>query len=162
MSENLFENNSKKIPNYVLFCDGGSRGNPGKSASGWAIFKIENFLLSKLQIVEFCRSATPVIKNTCFLGITTNNVAEWTALEMGLKDVKKHFGQEINILTLLDSELVCKQVLEIYKVKKNHLLPLFNSVKKSSKEFSSFKIEHIYRNDNKLADSLVNECLDNQ
>jgi ribonuclease HI len=150
---------------FVLFCDGGSRGNPGESASGCVIFKLDNIAFPKNrdQASSFAKSITvqPIDSFHNYLGHTTNNVAEWSGLLFGLQKIVELQKVSSEVLVLLDSELVCKQVQGVYKVKQEHLQVLSIQVKKLIKNFSRFEIAHIYREDNKLADSLVNECLDN-
>ena len=153
---------------YIIFGDGGSRGNPGKSASGWAIFEVESISWPKnrdqASAITNSINSEPVSSSAKYLGITTNNVAEWSALIYGLEEVLK-FGNskndsKIEVLALLDSELVCKQVQGIYKVKQPHLIPLSLQVKNLVTKFAKFQVAHIFREDNKLADSMVNQCLD--
>ncbi len=154
---------------YILFCDGGSRGNPGPSAAGWVIFETNTALNSPLiypknrdQASAIANSITsePSFSSFKFLGNTTNNVAEWSGLIHGLEDILKLNSKPQDVLVLLDSELVCKQVKGIYKVKQPHLIPLSRQVKSLAQKIGRFDIAHIFREDNKLADAMVNQCLD--
>jgi len=133
-----------------IYTDGGSRGNPGKSAIGY-IIQIPN---------------KEIIKYGEFIGITTNNVAEYTAILKALEKVTTEFSQEdlqnIDIELKLDSELAQKQLLGIYKVKQDHLKPLVKQILEISKEFKSIKFIHIKREFNKEADKMVNIALNNQ
>jgi ribonuclease HI len=151
------------MKNFLLMCDGGSRGNPGPSACGFVVYEIETgFESSKDSLIEIIKLLDPVISEGVFLGNTTNNVAEWSGLDLGLQSIQKKYGNQCCVRVLLDSELVMKQVLGIYKVKQEHLKPFNNSVKIVSKSFLSFAIEHVYREFNKESDNLVNICLDRQ
>ncbi|MBV8149325.1 MAG: ribonuclease HI family protein, partial [Candidatus Eremiobacteraeota bacterium] len=91
----------------TLFADGGSRGNPGPAASGAVLLDPSGELLEEVA---------------AYLGIATNNVAEWTALVIGLEAAAK---REVRRLAVrLDSELVVKQLRGEYRVKKAELQPL--------------------------------------
>lgn len=133
-----------------IYTDGGSRGNPGKSAIGYTI-QIPN---------------QEMIKYGEFIGITTNNVAEYTAILKSLEKVKSELIKEdlkkIDIELKLDSELAQKQLLGIYKVKQEHLKPLVKSILDISTEFNSIKFIHVKREFNKEADKMVNIALNNQ
>jgi len=125
-----------------LFADGGSRGNPGPSGAGAIIIVDEKIVGSVSQ----------------YLGIQTNNVAEYTglildlekALELGLKDVE----------VCMDSELIVRQMNGQYKVKNEKLIPLFLKAGKLAELFASFKISHVSREYNRAADQLANKAMD--
>ncbi len=128
----------------LLFTDGGSRGNPGPAAIGYIFYLNGSKVLSKGKKI----------------GITTNNIAEYTALIEGLKDVlSTGFSQKL--LCFLDSELVVKQLNGQYKVKNIKLRPLFFKVLDLSQSFKKVDFIHIPRFKNKEADTLVNKALDN-
>jgi ribonuclease HI len=125
-----------------IFCDGGSRGNPGPAGIG-AVLECENERVANISE---------------YLGIATNNVAEYTALVKGLEK-----GLELgfeNAEVKMDSELVVKQILGQYKVKNEGLRPLFLQALALSKRYKTFKISHIRREYNKEADRLANEAMD--
>lgn len=127
----------------ILHTDGGARGNPGPAAIGAVIS-------DKLGRVINTASE--------YVGETTNNVAEYKALLMGL-----NLALESNIAEItcyLDSELVVKQLNGVYRVKKDDLIQLHAKVKELSKKFSVIKFEHIRREFNSVADGLVNQVLD--
>lgn len=135
-----------------IFCDGGSRGNPGPAASAYCVYLGER---------EIC-------KDSRLLGIATNNIAEYTALYLAVNWIKenKFFLNENNIKEIeifLDSELVTKQIRGEYKVKNINLRELFLNIK-SLENIIEQKIfyKHIRREKNKIADALVNNCLDRQ
>ena len=131
-----------KITAYV---DGGSRGNPGPAAAG--------FVLTDSQGVKLKEQAF-------FLGRTTNNVAEYTALCKAIQAAKQ-FDAE-HLLVFSDSELVVKQVNGEYKVKSEQISPLFRHAVDMLGEFESWKVQHIRREKNEEADKLVNRALDLQ
>jgi ribonuclease HI len=156
-------NNTSKYTHLALFGDGGSRGNPGKSASGFVIYDISSLNLDKAntsqdQIITI--HAKVVHQQGVYLGITTNNVAEWNSAILGLEYIVKNFPECKSVKVFMDSDLVVKQIKGIYKIKQPHLIPLGAKVKELQNHFQKFEISHIYREYNKLADQMVNECLD--
>ena len=129
---------------YLLHTDGGSRGNPGKSAAGWVIYSPKHEI---------------IIKNSKYLGIKTNNFAEYTAIVEGLKE-----ALENNILYLqlkMDSELAVKQINGLYKVKNAQIKIFIDEIFTLRRKFKRIIFSHVYRENNKDADRMVNECLDN-
>ena len=93
-----------------------------------------------------------------YIGRTTNNVAEYYGLIAALD-----YAQSNNIRALhieSDSELMVKQMRGQYKVKSPDLQPLFERAKKMSQSFASFRINHVYREQNREADALANEAMD--
>ena len=128
---------------YIAYTDGGSRGNPGKSASAFVIYQEDG--------QEVCRESL-------FLGISTNNASEYQALKMCLeKCLEKNF---LEVKVLSDSELMVKQIKGIYQVKDEKLSKYYNEVKALIAKFQRFEISHIRRSENKVADLLVNQTLD--
>jgi len=129
----------------TLFADGGSRGNPGPAASGAVLLDPSGELLEEVA---------------AYLGIATNNVAEWTALVIGLEAAAK---REVRRLAVrLDSELVVKQLRGEYRVKKAELQPLHKRALVLLRRFERVDVRHVPRKENALADSLVNRILDHQ
>ncbi|MFH1551280.1 MAG: ribonuclease HI family protein [bacterium] len=132
----------------TIYTDGGSRGNPGPSAIGVAIYK-ENQILKKYSE---------------HIGKATNNEAEYQAVIFALKKVKLLFGKktagQMEIEVCMDSELIVKQINHQYKIKEESLQPFFIKVWNSIIDFGQVEFKHISRQKNKIADSLVNEALD--
>ncbi|MCA9348614.1 ribonuclease HI family protein [Candidatus Saccharibacteria bacterium] len=126
-----------------LYCDGGSRGNPGPSASGFVIFDSHNN--------ELARGGE-------FLGVTTNNQAEYHSLKAGL--AKAHELGIHKIKVYMDSMLVVNQISGIYKVRNRDLWPVYEHIKSESSKFREFNISHVPRELNKVADGIVNKILD--
>ena len=127
----------------TLFADGGSRGNPGHAASGAVLVGSDGAVLSEIGR---------------YLGVKTNNVAEWTALIDGLAAAK-----ELGVARLavrLDSELVVRQLSGQYRVKHENLRPLYARAKALLSQFDDVEVRHVPRSENKLADALVNRILD--
>lgn len=129
----------------ILYGDGGSRGNPGPSASGYVILDTEGHVLFEAGV---------------YLGITTNNQAEYQALKFGLEQAKKMGAHEVD--AYMDSLLVINQMKGIYKVKNRDLLPIHQSIKNLCSDFDKVTFTHVPRELNKLADAEVNKCLDAQ
>ena len=128
-----------------LRTDGASRGNPGKAAIGVVI---EDDQGTKLR--TFHR----------FIGVRTNNEAEYQALIDGLKAVAEWKPERLEIY--LDSKLVVEQVNGSYRVKKAELQPLYTEVKHLLGGFEEVDIKYVEREKNKGADKLANMALDEQ
>jgi ribonuclease HI len=131
-----------------LYTDGGSRGNPGPAGIGWVLFDKAELL------IDF---GSEYLSDN-----STNNYAEYAALEIALKKVtrnRKHL-KNIEIICHLDSELAVKQLTGEYKIKKDHLQELATKVKKQLDKFGSYELKHVKREKNKFADKLVNIALD--
>lgn len=126
-----------------LYCDGGSRGNPGPSASGYV-------LMDKNDAV--------IMKSGVYLGITTNNQAEYQSLKFGLEEAKKLGARTVEVY--MDSMLVVNQMKGVFKIKNRDLWPIHQSIKELSEQFKKVTYQHVPRELNKLADAEVNEVLD--
>lgn len=134
----------------ILNTDGGSRGNPGPAAYGYVVQDISN--LDAVKILEKCGN---------YLGVTTNNQAEYSGLIAGLTWIIKHHPKaEVEIR--MDSLLIVNQVKGLYKVKSPDLLPKFKEVRGLVNKLTKWSISHTYREGNTLADDLVNQALDSQ
>ena len=126
-----------------IFSDGGSRGNPGPSASGFVVLDMED---------------TVLVERGVYLGVTTNNVAEYTALKLALEECKKMGVREVH--AYLDSLLVVNQMKGIFKIKNRDLWPIHDAIKKLATGFDKIEFSHVPREFNKLADAEVNKALD--
>jgi len=93
-----------------------------------------------------------------FLGVTTNNVAEWTGLLTGL-EAALDLGVD-DLAVRLDSELVVKQISGAYRVKHAGLIPLHAKAKVLLRKFAHVDVQHVRRKQNAAADALVNQVLD--
>lgn len=127
----------------IIFTDGGARGNPGPSGIG-AVLYDEN----KVMVAEISE----------YLGVATNNQAEYKALIAALKKAIELGASELDCY--LDSELVVKQLKREYKVKNQDLAPLFLMIHNLSLNFKKITYTHIPRERNKEADRLANEAMD--
>ncbi|HYE22348.1 MAG TPA: ribonuclease HI family protein [Verrucomicrobiae bacterium] len=128
---------------YIIYTDGGARGNPGPAAIGVVVYNDKNEVVNKFGE---------------YIGITTNNQAEYQALIRGLTNVLELNGQIVSCF--LDSELVVKQLHGKYKVREPGLQPLVTEIFKLTKNFADVEFTHVPREKNKLADKLVNDALD--
>lgn len=132
-----------------LYFDGCSKGNPGKAGAGSVIYNS-----------SIITPDNEIYSHSQFVGEKeTNNTAEYTGLIIGLTDAIK-----LNIKNLIvkgDSMLVIKQMQGIYQVKSPSLLKLFETAKALERQFDLVSYYHIYRKDNKRADSLANAGADN-
>lgn len=126
----------------TICTDGASRNNPGPAAIGAIIYQ------NKAKIGE-CGE---------FIGIATNNEAEYQALVLGLKKAKSLKAKKVECF--LDSELVVKHLNRQYKLKDEKIIPLFVKVWNLTIDFEKVSFAHIPREKNKEADALVNKILD--
>lgn len=141
---------SKTIELLEIFTDGGSRGNPGQAGIG----------------VVALDGSHKVFTVSERIGITTNNVAEYTAVLRALETlvVKEIFTEKIRFV--LDSELILKQITGVYKVKQPHLQVLrkqiVDLIKKlrDKDQIKLMSFVNVLRDKNKVADKLVNDALD--
>jgi ribonuclease HI/pterin-4a-carbinolamine dehydratase len=132
-----------RVSEIKLYADGGSRGNPGPSSSGFVLLDMDDSVIHKGGL---------------YLGITTNNQAEYTALKLGLEEAKKRGVQEVHVF--MDSLLVINQMKGIFKVKNRDLWPIHDAIRTICKDFKKVTFQHVPRELNKLADGMVNEILD--
>ncbi len=127
----------------IIYSDGGSRGNPGPSASAYIILDQNEQLITEGGV---------------YLGVTTNNQAEYQAVYQALQKASE---LEIKVIDFrLDSDLVVKQLNGIYKIKNRDLWPIHENIKKLEASFDKISFSHVRREFNQLADALVNKTLD--
>lgn len=126
-----------------LFADGGSRGNPGPSAGGFVILDMQDQILHE---------------SGKYLGITTNNQAEYHSLKGGLEAALKIGARTVHVY--MDSMLVVNQMKGIYKVKNRDLWPIHEAIKELVVRLQEVTFTHVPREYNKLADGMVNQTLD--
>ncbi|MBV8725619.1 MAG: ribonuclease HI family protein [Candidatus Eremiobacteraeota bacterium] len=129
----------------TLFADGGSRGNPGPAASAAILFGPGGETIEEIG---------------SFLGVTTNNVAEWTALVLGLEAAMRRGIRRLKVR--LDSELVVRQLRGEYRVKHAGLQPLYRRGVALLRHFDHVDVRHVARKENAAADRLVNHVLDQE
>lgn len=126
-----------------IYCDGGARGNPGPAACAFVALNDGKIFY----------------KSGKYLGLATNNVAEYSAVILALTWLQKQNFKDINFK--LDSQLVAKQLAGLYKIKNENLRQLFLDADKLRKNLGAQIIfSYVPRSKNLLADKLVNEILD--
>jgi ribonuclease HI len=128
---------------YRANIDGGSRGNPGPAAYGVVIRDAKGDIVARLKK---------------YIGRMTNNVAEYYGLIAALDYMQSQGIRALRIES--DSELLVKQMRGQYKVRSPELQPLFERARKMSQALESFRIDHVYREQNREADALANEAMD--
>lgn len=128
---------------YRANIDGGSRGNPGPAAYGVVIRDAKGEIVAKLKK---------------YIGQNTNNVAEYFGLITALDYAQTHGIRSLRVES--DSELLVKQMRGQYKVKSADLRPLFERARKMAQTIESFRIDHVFREQNREADALANQALD--
>ena len=127
----------------TIFSDGGSRGNPGPSAAGFII-------LNGNQEV--------IAEGGEYLGITTNNQAEYHGVRIGLEEAQKLGYKKIDFK--VDSMLVVNQMKGYYKIKNRELWPIHERIRLLMTNFDRVTFTHVPRQFNQLADGMVNKTLD--
>lgn len=142
-SPELFHPGRMRLP--VIYTDGGSRGNPGLSAAGFVLVDREGMVVDQ---------------GSKFLGVSTNEVAEYEGVKLGLSTALKKGWKQAECR--VDSMLVVNQINGIYKIKNDDLWPLYQDVQYLVQQFDRVKFVHISRELNQLADGLVNKRLDEE
>lgn len=127
----------------TAYCDGGSRGNPGPSGYGVSIEDA---------------AGRPVADLSEFLGVKTNNFAEYSGLLAALEYALSHGHARLRVVA--DSELMVKQMKGQYQVKSPDLRPLWEEAKRRAARLERFEIQHVLRGKNKRADALANQAMD--
>ncbi len=127
----------------TAYCDGGSRGNPGPAGFGVYIQDERGAALGELSE---------------FLGIRTNNYAEYSGLLAALNFALEQGHPRLRVVS--DSELMVKQIKGQYRVNSPDLKPLHEEAKRRIARLESFRIEHVLRAKNKEADTLANLAMD--
>ena len=130
-----------------MYTDGGSRGNPGPAASGAVLKKMSEG-----------REGDTVATVSKYLGRTTNNQAEYTAIVIGLERAKHLGATEVEVV--MDSELAVKQMNGEYRVKNPDLAKRYMEVHNLLTDFKKVTFRHVRREFNKEADAAVNACID--
>ena len=129
----------------ILRTDGASRGNPGHAAAGVALEREDGTLLAR---------------GKKYLGVMTNNQAEYRALILGLLSAVRYHPSALRVY--MDSELIVRQMTGQYKVRDETLRPLYEEAQKLTRAIPDVTFTHVLRGKNALADALANEALDEQ
>ncbi len=124
----------------TVYIDGASIGNPGKCGIGYLIYD----------------NGRCVKKESLYLGVQSNNFAEYMALIFPLLEVISMGQKEVEVFS--DSQLICEQINGNFKVKNQNLYPLYILAKALISKLSKFKITHIEREKNHEADNLAKQA----
>ncbi len=139
-----------KPEKIVVYCDGGSRGNPGPAGIGVVIMR------GNRAIGKYGQS----------IGVRTNNEAEYEAVIFALQKIKHLFGKQktrdLEIEIRMDSELVARQLSGKYKIEEERLFPLFIKIWNLKMHFGEISFVEIPREQNAEADKLLNEELNRE
>ena len=135
---------------FTLYADGGARGNPGPAGSGAVVFD---------------QAGKRIVEVADFIGVATNNIAEYEAVLRGLRALAKEYPKgyfaDVELTIRMDSKLVIEQLKGAYKVKHPNLVPRYFEVKNEiSRHFPHVSFEHVRREYNKDADELANKAMD--
>lgn len=133
----------KAYPRLRLFTDGAARGNPGPSGAGAVLLEPGGQVVAKLGK---------------YLGVQTNNHAEYTALLLGLKHARTLGAKELEVFS--DSELLVRQLTGRYQVRSPTLKPLYEEAVRLLKSFPKVKVTHVRREENTAADEMSNRAID--
>ncbi len=129
-----------------IFCDGGSRGNPGPAGIGAVVLDTSREPAHVLATVSEA------------IGIATSNVAEYRALISGLEAAAEFGAHRVEVRA--DSQLLIRQLEGRYRVKNAGLQPLYRRAMELLRDYAEVDLQHVYREDNTEADALVNAALD--
>ena len=130
---------------YSMYFDGASRSNPGPASFGGVIYNSDN-----KEIINFKK----------YIGNNTNNVAEYMGCLAGIRLALENDITSLNVFG--DSMLVVNQLNDKWKVKSDNLKPIYKEIKKFTPQFTFISFHHVYRKNNKRADALANEALDEE
>lgn len=140
---NINDVNKSSDDAIVIYSDGGSRGNPGPSAAGYVV------LNSRQEVIA---------EGGEYLGITTNNQAEYQGVRLGLEKALELKYKKVDFK--LDSMLVVNQMKGYYKIKNRELWPIHERIRLLMEKFDRVTFTHVNRQFNQLADGMVNKTLD--
>jgi ribonuclease HI len=141
-----FDTGDDRMDEVVVYCDGGSRGNPGPAAIGAVVLDPSSDPPRRIATV----SET--------IGVTTNNVAEYRALIEGLRAAAPFRARRVRVRA--DSLLVISQLRGEWKLKNAGLKPLFEEARELLRGYEEVDLAHVPRAQNTDADALVNAALD--
>lgn len=130
------------LSQVIIYSDGGSRGNPGPSAAGFVIMNSQEHVIHE---------------GGMYLGIATNNIAEYHGVLLGLEKALKLGVKRVDFR--MDSLLVVNQMNGIYQIRNRELWPIHERIKALVKKFDKVTFSHVRREFNQLADGMVNKIL---
>jgi ribonuclease HI len=130
---------------FRIHTDGAARGNPGPAGAAAILYDPEGAVVAEV---------------TRYLGVATNNVAEYSALLLGLNRARELGAESVEIVT--DSELMAKQWNGEYRVKNEVLKPLYKEAKECARSIGSVEVRHVRRGGNAEADAAANRAIDEE
>jgi mutator protein MutT len=133
---------TSSVSHIIIYSDGGSRGNPGPSAAGFVIMDSYDHVLNE---------------GGMYLGITTNNQAEYHGVRLGLEKAVELGARTVDFR--IDSMLVVNQMNGLYKIKNRELWPINERIHELVNQFEKVTFTHVRREFNQLADGMVNKIL---
>ena len=139
-------NASERGRRLLIYTDGAARGNPGPAGLG--------------AIIRDAETGSVVAELARFLGVRTNNYAEWTAVEDALTEALRLGATHVDLR--MDSELVARQISGRYRVKHPELKPIHASVMTMLAKLGGYTVGHVPRELNKDADRLSNVAIDDR
>ncbi len=159
---------------YVVFSDGGARGNPGPAGFGFLIkseksqkpnLKSQTHSIHSINLVQAssgqANSNPKTITGSGYIGVATNNQAEYRGVIAALTKLYEIDNHPEDIQVNLDSKLIVEQMNGVYKIKSDNIKPLYWDLRDIVNQLGiSVKFKHIPREKNKEADKLVNEEID--
>ena len=128
----------------LIHTDGAARGNPGPAGAG--------------AVLRDASSGEVLAEIATFLGVRTNNYAEWTAVELALAEAERLGATQVDLR--MDSQLVARQIAGRYRVKHPDLQPIHARVMRMLGRFAAYSVGHVPRKLNKDADRLSNVAID--
>lgn len=131
--------------NLIIYTDGASRGNPGLASYGFIIKDDQGVILHQ---------------EGKYIGQTTNNIAEYSAIKAALEYAKGNFPKAVNVNFFMDSQLAARQLSGFYRVKNPRIAVLYADIKKLEVGFDKVSYTHVPRAENFIADRLANKALD--
>jgi len=138
-------------PGFLIRTDGAARGNPGPASAGAALYDLRR---------DDARDprAAPDASISDYLGVQTNNVAEYTGVVRALELAAELGASEVHLL--LDSKLIVEQLAGRWRVKGAKLIPLWANARQTLAGFTRWSAAHVPRAENSVADALANEAID--
>jgi mutator protein MutT len=133
---------TSSVSHIVIYSDGGSRGNPGPSAAGFVVMDSYDHVLHE---------------GGMYLGITTNNQAEYHGVRLGLEKALEIGARTVDFR--IDSMLVVNQMNGVYKIKNRELWPINERIHELVNQLDKVTFTHVRREFNQLADGMVNKIL---
>jgi probable phosphoglycerate mutase len=140
-----------EAPAFIVRTDGAARGNPGPASAGAALFDVARPDARDPR-------ATPDASISDYLGVQTNNVAEYTGVVRALELARELGAREVHLL--LDSKLIVEQLSGRWRVKDAKLIPLWAEARTTLNGFSRWTATLVPRAQNTVADGLANEAID--